>query len=174
MFVTRTVPTPVGDLRLVADDTALVGVWFPDHRGAPPIDAATVVEHPILDQAEAELSAYFAGARRSFSVPTRADGTPFQRAVWAELARIPYGETRTYAQIAVAVGRPGATRAVGTANGANPLSILVPCHRVVATGGAISGYAGGVDKKRWLLGWEANEGAIAGRPPAPALFPAHR
>ncbi len=174
MFVTRTLPTPVGDLRLVADDTALVGVWFPDHRGAPAVDATSVGTHPLLDRAEAELSAYFAGTLRGFSVPTRAAGTPFQRAVWAELARIPYGETRSYAQIAVAVGRPGATRAVGTANGANPLSIVVPCHRVVATGGAISGYAGGVDKKRWLLDWEANEGATAGRLSAPALFPAHR
>ena len=170
MFVNRIVPTPVGLLRLVAEADALVGVWFPDHRGAPAVVAAPGGGHLILDRAEAQLLAYFAGARAAFSLPTRVEGTPFQRAVWDELARIPYGETRTYAQIAVAVGRPGATRAVGSANGANPLSIVVPCHRVVATGGAIAGYAGGVAAKRWLLDWEAAGGA----PSAPALFPAHR
>lgn len=152
---TTGLPTPIGLLRLFADDEALLGVWFPAHPPALVVDATPVHHHPVLDHAAAELSAWFAGRSRVFTVPTRAAGTPFQRAVWAELARIPFGERRTYAQVAAAVGRPSAVRAVGAANAANPLGIIVPCHRVVATGGALAGFAGGTATKAWLLDFEA-------------------
>lgn len=115
---------------------------------------------PVIDQALEELTEFFAGERETFTVPIELNGTSFQRSVWAELLRIPFGETRSYAQIARAIGDPSATRAVGAANGANPISILVPCHRVVRTGGALGGYGGGLDRKRWLLGHErATSGA---------------
>jgi methylated-DNA-[protein]-cysteine S-methyltransferase len=98
-----------------------------------------------------QLDEYFAGERQEFDVPLKLEGTPFQRGVWRELARIPFGTTITYAELARRIGRPTASRAVGHANGRNPISILVPCHRVVGAGGQLTGYAGGVDKKRWLL-----------------------
>lgn len=148
----RAMRTPLGPLRLLARDGALIGVYFAEHKGAPPKGAPEARgEDPVLAHAERELRAYFAGERRAFTVPTRAEGTAFQRAVWAQLARIGPGETLSYAQLAVRVGNEKAVRAVGGANGANPLSIVVPCHRVIATSGALTGYAGGTEAKRWLL-----------------------
>jgi len=110
--------------------------------------------HPVLDRAEEQLTEYFAGARTSFELPLAPAGTPFQLAAWDELRRIPFASTRTYTQQAAAVGRPAAVRAIGAANGRNPISIIVPCHRVVAATGKLQGFAGGLGRKQALLDLE--------------------
>ena len=102
----------------------------------------------------AQLAEYFAGQRQQFDVPFKRSGTPFQQRVWQELVRIPFGTTITYAQLAQRIGQPTAARAVGHANGRNPISIIVPCHRVIGADGKLTGYAGGIDNKQWLLAWE--------------------
>lgn len=112
--------------------------------------------HPLLDETERQLRAYFAGTLRDFDLPWRTSGTPFQESVWRMVYAIPYGRTRTYMDLARELDSPGAVRAVGAANGANPLPILIPCHRVVATGGGMGGYGGGVDLKRRLLALEGS------------------
>jgi methylated-DNA-[protein]-cysteine S-methyltransferase len=113
----------------------------------------------LLAEARAQLAAYFAGERATFALPLAARGTPFQARVWAALCGIAPGETISYAELARRVGHPTAVRAVGGANARNPLAIVVPCHRVIGAGGALTGFAGGVERKRWLL---AHEGALAG------------
>jgi methylated-DNA-[protein]-cysteine S-methyltransferase len=123
--------SPVGRLRLVASDDALVGLLFPTREDVSAEPVAAGRAHPILDRAREQLKAYFAGDRVFFDLPLAPRGTPFQRAVWRALEAIPFGETRSYAQIAASIGRPTATRAVGAANGQNPISIVVPCHRVI-------------------------------------------
>lgn len=154
------VDSPVGRLRLVAADEGLVSLYFSEHRRARQHDASDAADHPVLDSARRELAQYFAGARSRFDTPLAAApvraGTEFQHAVWRALCAIPFGETRTYAELARSIGRPSAVRAVGAANALNPISIFVPCHRVVGGSGALTGYAGGVETKRWLL---AHEGA---------------
>ncbi len=150
--------TPIGDLTLVADDSALVAVLWPDDdpRRVPGAAAAvTGGRHPILDRSAEELLDYFAGTRTSFDLPLAPRGTPFQQQVWAALRTIPYGETRSYGELAAAIGRPKSARAVGAANGRNPLSIVIPCHRVVGADGSLTGFAGGVDTKRQLLDLES-------------------
>jgi methylated-DNA-[protein]-cysteine S-methyltransferase len=150
------VETPLGRVLLVSDGRALVEVRLPV-PGAPPVlegdgDGAS---RPVLRKAAEELREYFAGKRRRFTVPLApAGGTPFRRAVWDALREIPWGETRSYGRVAARVGRPAACRAVGGANGANPLPIFVPCHRVVNGDGSLGGYAGGAAAKRLLLGLE--------------------
>ena len=148
-------PTPLGPMCLLADETGLCGAFFADARpGAPaptPGDPG-----PVLTQAARQLDEYFAGQRRTFALALSPRGTDFQLAVWEALRHIPYGETRTYAQVAAMIGRPGACRAVGAANRANPLWVLIPCHRVVRAGGAPGGYAGGIYRKQWLLTLEQN------------------
>src|SRR5579871_5624247 len=118
---TKTMASPVGPLRLFADDEALVGVYFSMTKDVPPSGATTVKAHPMLDRAERELREYFAGKRRDFDVPLRAQGTEFQREVWKQLARIPFGERISYAELAKRIGKPKAMRAVGSANGCNPI-----------------------------------------------------
>lgn len=145
-----TIDSPVGHLALHADDTALLGLCF---------TSAPLTESPrdaVLQQTVAELAEYFAGQRNVFTVPFRPEGTDFQRRVWALLLEIPHGHTWTYAQLAQRLGNPSAVRAVGAANGQNPISILVPCHRVVGANGRLIGYGGGLENKAWLL---AHEGA---------------
>ena len=143
----------------MGNGAALVGVYFPVHAH---VDAATtsavreVESDEALDYAARELAEYFAGRRRAFSTPLAAQGTDFQRAVWGALAEIPYGARRSYLEIARSLGREGAVRAVGAANARNPLSIFVPCHRVVAANGALTGYAGGLAAKQWLLAHESS------------------
>jgi len=157
------VESPLGKLRLVAAHGALIGIWFPGQPGAPPPGPAGTGGDPVLEEARAQLDEYFAGRRRAFELPLAPRGTAFQRAVWTGLLDIPFGETRTYGALARAVGRPSAARAVGAANGANPLSIVVPCHRVVGAEGSLTGYAGGEERKRWLLRHEgigAEEGLV--------------
>ncbi|PCC72927.1 methylated-DNA-[protein]-cysteine S-methyltransferase [Nannocystis exedens] len=158
-LVQRILPSPLGPLRLVASDLALVGIYFPEHRPAP-AHAGEDAEHPpVLDLAARELDEYFAGRRRRFTVALDPRGTEFQRAVWRALAAIEFGEQRSYADLARQIGQPTAVRAVGAANGRNPLSIVLPCHRVVASSGALTGYAGGLAAKQWLL---AHEQRLAG------------
>ncbi len=156
MPTTLTIESPLGPLRLVADGDELIGLYLPDQpapaaAGAPPTRSPT----PVLARAAAQLAEYFAGERREVDLPLAPRGTGFQLRVWRELARIPYGETRSYGELARAIDRPAASRAVGAANGRNPLSIVVPCHRVIAGTGALTGYAGGIAAKRWLLEHEA-------------------
>lgn len=141
--------TPLGPMTAAADDDALRELQY----GARAIEGERRY-NSVLEQLESELAAYFAGDLTEFHTPIELIGTPFRRRVWDELLKIPVGETCSYADIARAVGDPKATRAVGAANGANPISILVPCHRVVRTGGALGGYGGGLDNKRWLLDHE--------------------
>jgi methylated-DNA-[protein]-cysteine S-methyltransferase len=147
----RWLPSPIGPLRVVAEDGAIVGLFMED-RPPPPTQVRDA--DPLLEEACRQLAAWFAGERTAFDLPLRPPGTPFQRAVWAALEAIPYGETRSYSQIAAGVGRPSAVRAVGAANGQNPIAVIVPCHRVIGASGALTGYGGGLDRKRWLLGHE--------------------
>jgi methylated-DNA-[protein]-cysteine S-methyltransferase len=149
MLVHRTILTPLGAMRLVATPVALVEAEFAS--GAPPTPCH---RSDVLDEAEQELRSYFAGTLRSFSTPLSFAGTDFQRAVWRALTRIRYGQRVSYRTLAERVGRPKAVRAVGSANGKNRLAIFVPCHRVIASSGELAGYAGGTDKKRWLLDHE--------------------
>jgi methylated-DNA-[protein]-cysteine S-methyltransferase len=154
MTTYATFDSPVGTLLLVGDDDGLEGLYLPDHkRGRTPTDEWRR-DDAALAEAKRQLGEYFAGTRTTFDVPLRPAGTPFQREVWEALRRIPYGETRSYGQLAGELGRPGAARAVGAANGRNPISILVPCHRVVGAAGTLTGYAGGVEAKRALLAHE--------------------
>jgi len=155
MSPTATLPldTPIGRLVLESDGDVLVGLWLPHERRHPRRDADRDAVPAVLEQAAAELEEYFAGARTGFDVPMELDGTSFQRQVWAELRRIGYGETITYGELARRVGRPRGPRAVGQANGRNPIPIIVPCHRVVASD-SIGGYGGGLKVKRALLALE--------------------
>ncbi|XXF78093.1 methylated-DNA--[protein]-cysteine S-methyltransferase [Myxococcaceae bacterium GXIMD 01537] len=151
---TLTMPSPVGPLRLYATERALTAIYLENHKRAPALEAAPGDGLPVLREARRQLEEYFAGQRTAFELPMEPAGTPFQHAVWAELRRIPWGTTRTYAELARHLGRSGAARAVGSANARNPLSIIVPCHRVVGADGSLTGYAGGVPAKEWLLAHE--------------------
>lgn len=153
----RTVASPFGLLELVASARGLVAVLWPQERDGRVRLTSVNGEgsvNPHLRAAAEQLDAFFAGRLRLFDVPLDPRGTDFQKLVWAALAEIPYGETRTYRDIAVAIGRPAACRAVGAANGRNPLSIIVPCHRVIGAGGQLTGFAGGLEIKRELLALE--------------------
>ena len=143
---TRTIETPIGPLTLQADESAVTAIRF----GAGGAQDAS----PLLDAAEAQLREYFAVARRTFDLPLAPRGTAFQQRVWAALRAIPYGETRTYGELAAAIGSPNASRAVGMANHRNPIPIVIPCHRIIGANGALTGYAGGLEVKRKLLALE--------------------
>lgn len=150
-------PSPLGPLLLAAAGPELVGLWFEDQTGIPAWarEAAPAQASGVLKQTVDEVSAFLAGQRRGFTVPLRImAGTPFQQSVWQALRAIPYGQTTSYAQIAQAIGQPQATRAVGAAIGRNPLGIIIPCHRVVGKNGAMTGYTGGLERKRALLALE--------------------
>lgn len=156
-------PSPVGELLLGTDDDALTEVLFESHREGtdPLLDRVRAArrddDHPVLRRARAELSEYFAGDRRVFEVPVAPRGSDFRQRVWAALCQIPYGSTASYGQIAHRLGLPpGASRAVGLANGANPVSIVIPCHRVIGADGSLTGYGGGLDRKRLLLDLESD------------------
>lgn len=150
--------SPIGVLSLVASDAGLRAVLWPDDRpGRVRIEGCRDADHDVLAAAAGELSEYFAGVRSRFDVPLDPLGTPFQQDVWAALAQVEPGTTTTYGAISRAVGRPGASRAVGAAVGRNPLSIIVPCHRVVGADGSLTGFAGGLAAKRWLLEHERRE-----------------
>ena len=153
MMFTTTIETPLGALELVATDRGLRSVRWPSLSKDP--GTAHAPAHPVLRRAAAELHEYFLGVRTRFDVALDPIGTPFQRDAWTYLSRIPYGETRTYAEQARAIGQPNAARAVGAANGRNPLSIVVPCHRVIGSNGSLTGFAGGIERKRFLLNLES-------------------
>ncbi len=153
----KDIASPVGTLHLVASDTGLVAILWPNERpGRVPLGHTVEDDaHPILVRAATQVDAYFAGKLRAFDVPLDFRGTDFQRSVWQALLTIPFGETRSYVQIARQIGRPTASRAVGAANGRNPVSIIAPCHRVIGTNGTLTGFAGGLEAKRMLLDLEA-------------------
>jgi methylated-DNA-[protein]-cysteine S-methyltransferase len=161
-YVSKTIDSPVGPLKLVASDRGLaVLVWDDEkqHR-APQLAAEPSHDHPVLVEAERQLGEYFAGTRTAFTVTLDFAGTEFQREVWRALLTIPYGETRSYGQIARQIGKPDAVRAVGAANGRNPISIIAPCHRVIGSTGKLVGFGGGLPVKAQLLAHEG--GALAG------------
>lgn len=162
---TTTLATPIGTLTLTADDLALVDVAFDRRwrRGSAPESAPMPVapeldrdeRNAVLHQACAELAAYFEGRLAEFTVALAPQGTPFQQGCWRALCDLPYGSTASYRDVAVAVGNPAAVRAVGAANGRNPIPIIIPCHRVIGSDGSLTGFGGGLDTKRWLLAHEA-------------------
>jgi methylated-DNA-[protein]-cysteine S-methyltransferase len=156
-----TINTPLGKLLLARTAKGLAGVWFEGQKHHPaPLTAVRRPDDALLRRAADQLHAYFAGETLAFDVPLDLQGTAFQRAVWQALLAIPGGETRSYGEIAKALGAASAVRAVGGAVGRNPVSVIVPCHRVVGSDGSLTGYAGGVDRKRALLALEhATEGA---------------
>jgi methylated-DNA-[protein]-cysteine S-methyltransferase len=154
------VDSPIGPLTIVGDGAVVTGLYFPNHWTRPDRTTFGERDDTAFPEAGQQLAEYFAGRRTVFDVPVRADGPGFDRAVWAELAKIPYGATATYGELARAVG--GLPHEVGAAVGRNPLSILVACHRVVGKGGKLTGYAGGVQRKAFLLDLE--------RPPASGLW----
>jgi methylated-DNA-[protein]-cysteine S-methyltransferase len=160
--------SPLGELILVAEDETLSGVYYPGHWTRP--DPATFGQRSDrrLEQVEEQLTEYFAGERTSFELPTSATGNAFQRQVWDLIERIPYGQTTTYGQLASELGNPTLARKVGNAVGHNPLSVIVPCHRVVGKDGTLTGYAGGLQRKRFLLDLEAPP--EKSEDPAPSLF----
>ena len=148
--------SPIDDIMLVADDSALIGIYFVgcDHIPAASRRGTLNPKHPVLQRAATQLDEYFAGKRAKFSLPLRLAGTEFQEKVWREIARIPYGETISYSDLAKRAGATQAIRAVGTSTGRNPVSIVIPCHRVVGKDGNMRGFAGGLERKRRLLDLE--------------------
>lgn len=155
-YACKTVASPVGALRLIASEAGLAAILWenddPKRVRLSPLQEDPL--HPILLEAQRQLAAYFAGTRKAFTLPLDFQGTPFQKSVWEALLTIPFGETCSYGAIARQIGRPGASRAVGAANGRNPISIVAPCHRVIGSGGALTGFAGGLGIKAHLLGLE--------------------
>jgi methylated-DNA-[protein]-cysteine S-methyltransferase len=147
-------PTPIGRLRLVADADGLREVWFESGRHQRVPSPSWVRSADALAFAREQLAEYFAGTRQQFELRLNPQGTPFQRAVWQELARIPYGATISYGELARRIGQPQAVRAVGAANGRNPLPIVLPCHRVIGSNGDLTGFGGGLPTKRFLLALE--------------------
>lgn len=165
--ITTTLSTPVGPLRLLANSEteAITHVLFSERSRLPPFDDVPTSGIAFVVAAR-QLDEYFAGERQEFDLPIHNTGTPFQRAAWNALLEIPFGQTRTYGQQAQAMGAPQAVRAVGAANGANSIPIIVPCHRVIGANGTLTGYGGGVDLKRWLLAFERSFHQ-------PSLFPSN-
>jgi methylated-DNA-[protein]-cysteine S-methyltransferase len=158
------IDSPIGPLTLIAEDGRLAGVFMEVTRYEPDAEtlgtAVGADSEPVLAQAARQLSAYFDGELTAFDLPLRLAGSGFQRAVWAALQDIPYGETISYGELAKRIGQPSASRAVGLANGKNPVSIVVPCHRVIGADGSLTGYGGGMDRKRFLL---AHEQRVSGQ-----------
>ncbi|MEZ9158020.1 methylated-DNA--[protein]-cysteine S-methyltransferase [Vibrio lentus] len=146
--------SPLGTVTLQANDEGLLGLWFEIYTTKPEELGVRDDGFPIFELVTDQLNRYFSGEVIQFSVPIAAKGTPFQQSVWQALTMIPYGETWSYAQLADAIGNPKAVRAVGLANGKNPVSVIVPCHRVIGKNGKLTGYAGGVDRKQRLLAIE--------------------
>ena len=153
------IDSPLGAMHLASDGDALTGAWFDEQRYPPVIDARWKPRRdlPVLQRAATMLDEYFAGKRKAFDIALAPQGTPFQRAVWDQIYRVPYGKMIAYRDLAGRTGRPDAVRAAGAATGRNPLSIFVPCHRIVGADGSLTGYAGGLDRKRALLALERGD-----------------
>lgn len=156
LYFFKTFKSPVGELKLVASDAGLAAIlWENDNPRRVRLEiAGEDPQHPVLLKTEKQLREYFAGKRTAFDLELDFAGTEFQKKVWQALLEIPFGETRSYAQIARRLNNPSATRAVGAANGRNPLSIVAPCHRVIGADGQLTGFAGGLEAKKYLLGLE--------------------
>ncbi len=152
-YVYKTMPSPIGELKLIGSEKGLAAIlWENDDPLRVRINAGPEdLNHPVLVEAEQQLTEYFAGSRKVFSVALDFVGTPFQQKVWAALLSIPFGETRSYGELARQIGHPTSARAVGAANGKNPISIIGPCHRVIGSSGKLTGYAGGLAAKALLL-----------------------
>ncbi len=148
------IDSPLGRMFVQGDGEFVTGLFMPKHKGWTGPDPAWRRSDASFAVVREELAEYFAGERQTFDVPLKLAGAPFQQRVWRELVRIPFGTTITYGELARRLGRPTASRAVGHANSRNPISIIVPCHRVIGADGKLTGYAGGIDKKQWLLEWE--------------------
>ncbi|WP_077799322.1 methylated-DNA--[protein]-cysteine S-methyltransferase [Streptomyces sp. JHA26] len=155
------IDSPYGPLTLVAEDGVLCGLYMTDQRHRPPEETFGAHDARPFAEAAEQLEAYFAGDLLDFTLPLRLDGTAFQRTVWEQLRKIPYGETRTYGELAAALGNPAASRAVGLANGRNPIGIVVPCHRVIGASGGLTGYGGGLERKQRLLDFERGTAGAA-------------
>jgi methylated-DNA-[protein]-cysteine S-methyltransferase len=146
--------SPIGELLLTGDGEALTGVWFPDDRQTTTVDPSWERDDGVFGEVTRQLTAYFGGELTEFHLPLYARGTSFQERVWEALTRIPYGVTTSYGKLAAELGDPRATRAVGLANGRNPIPIIIPCHRVIGADGSLTGYGGGMHRKQWLLALE--------------------
>lgn len=164
-YVYKTMRTPVGELTLVGSDRGLAAIlWENDKPGRVRLNiVGRDDKHPVLLEAGQQLGEYFAGKRQRFTVKLDFAGTDFQKQVWRALLAIPFGQTRSYGEIAKQLGNPKAVRAVGAANGKNPISIIAPCHRVIGTNGKLTGFAGGLENKAWLLQLESRKSAGAAR-----------
>ncbi|MFF1654224.1 methylated-DNA--[protein]-cysteine S-methyltransferase [Streptomyces sp. NPDC058252] len=149
------IDSPYGPLTLVATDGVLSGLYMVGQRHRPPEETFGERDETPFGEAIDQLRAYFTGELKEFTLELRMDGTPFQRGVWDQLRQIPYGEIRSYGELAESLGNPAASRAVGLANGKNPIGIIVPCHRVVGANGSLTGYGGGLDRKKRLLDFES-------------------
>ena len=170
MTLYTTIDSPVGPLLLAAGDDGLRAIEFQASRHPGPRgDDWREGDHPLLREARAQLDEYFAGERRGFDLPLAPRGTEFQRATWQALASIPYGSTISYAELATRVGRPKAMRAVGAANGRNPLPIVLPCHRVIGADGSLTGFGGGLPTKQFLLSLEGAQPASSASRPLTAV-----
>jgi len=158
-----TVDSPIGPLLVTAEHGAITRLWMSEqrHQSSQP-DPSWVRDDSVFDEVADELEAYFAGERTTFDVPLAPAGTQFQRQVWDGLRTIPYGTTCSYGELAAQIGRAGASRAVGLANGRNPISIIIPCHRVIGSSGTLTGYGGGLARKQWLLDLERGTGQLGG------------
>jgi methylated-DNA-[protein]-cysteine S-methyltransferase len=156
-------PSPIGDLTLVAEDDALTGVYMATHRVGPDDDSLGERDDRCFADAVSQLAEYFAGERTEFTVSLAPRGDAFQQKVWALLLEIPYGQTRSYGDLARALGDVNLSQAVGRANGRNPISIIIPCHRVIGADGSLVGYGGGLERKRFLLSLEEPAAADANR-----------
>jgi methylated-DNA-[protein]-cysteine S-methyltransferase len=154
------IDSPLGDLLAVRDDVGLTGLYLPTGKHPVSVRPEWTRDDAAFDDVRTQLDEYFAGTRQEFDLHLNAAGTAFQKRVWAALVEIPYGETSSYGKTAAAVGAPEAARAVGLANGQNPISIVVPCHRVIGADGSLTGYGGGLDAKRWLLSHEASHAGL--------------
>lgn len=155
------VPSPIGPIRVTAGPNALTGVFMLKHKYGPEdFPEEERGASPLLDEAGRQLTAYFEGSLRDFDLPLAPEGSDFQRQVWDQLLKIPYGETTSYLALARRIGDARHVRAVGTANGRNPISIIIPCHRVVGSDGSLVGYGGGLERKRWLLDHETRVAGI--------------
>jgi methylated-DNA-[protein]-cysteine S-methyltransferase len=147
--------SPIGELLLTGSDRALTGIWMRSHRDERKRTASMLRDDAAFADVRRQLAGYFAGERTAFDLVLAAEGTGFQHRVWSALCAIPYGATISYGELARRIGQPGAARAVGLANGANPIPIVVPCHRVIGADGSLTGFGGGIERKRWLLAHEA-------------------
>ncbi len=156
MIVTTTYQSPIGPLKLVARGGALTALYLPEGGDTPDLSSVPVAPgDPTLRAVTDQLDAYFAGELRTFELELAPEGTPFQRLVWDQLLAIPYGVTISYGELARRCGRPHGARAVGTANGRNPIAVIIPCHRVIGADGTLTGYGGGLPTKKWLLALES-------------------